>query len=156
VVVIYKKILIAIDESNNSIRAIEKVIDLQKSENCKVVMFHSIGHPTRPLIATVPMASGVGSFNINETELLFEYKEAGNKLLLARQKLFNNEELAVEKRLILDETPEEYIERIVEEQGFDLVVIGSKGIHSKLSQFLLGSVAQRVVKHAVCDVLIVR
>lgn len=153
---IYKKILIAIDESSNSKRAIEKVIELQKSGNCKVVMFHSIGHPARPIIATVPMASGIGSFNINETELLREYKEAGNKLLFARQELFNNEEFPVETRLILDETPEEYIERIVEEQGFDLVVIGTKGIHSKLSQFLLGSVAQRVVKHAVCDVLIVR
>lgn len=153
---IYKKILVAIDEFNNSLRAVEKVINLQKNENCKVVLFHSISHPARPIIATVSMASGVGAFNLNETELLFEYKEAGDKLLLARQELFNNEELPVETRLIVDESPEEYIERIVEEQGFDLVVIGTKGIHSKLSQFLLGSVAQRVVKVADCDVLIVR
>ena len=44
----------------------------------------------------------------------------------------------------------------MKEEGFDLVVIGTKGIHSKLRQILLGSVAQRVVKNAPCDVLVVR
>jgi nucleotide-binding universal stress UspA family protein len=153
---LYKKILLAVDESNNSSRAIEKVIDLQKSENCKVVMFHSIRHPSRPIIATLPSASGSGSFFINERELFNEYRKEGDSLLLARQKLFNNEDLPVEIRLIMDEAPEDYIERIVREQEFDLVVIGTKGVHSKLNQFILGSVAQRVVKQATCDVLIIR
>ncbi len=80
----------------------------------------------------------------------------GDILLQERLGLFNNEELPVETRLISEEAPEEYIEKIVKEEGFDLVVIGTRGIHSKLNQLLLGTVAQRVAKHAPCDVLIIR
>ena len=100
---IYKKILLAVDESNNSNRAIERVIDLQKSGRCKVVMFNSIMHPARPIIVSAPSPAGYGSFLINERELLYEYIEAGERLLLAKQELFINEGLPVETKLIMDD-----------------------------------------------------
>ena len=156
VVIIYKKVLVAIDKSENSNRVIEKVIDLKKSWNCNVVIFNSIKHTAKFILAHIATATGSGSYYINERELLNEYKKEGDNLLLAKKELFNNEDLPVEIRLITDEAPEKYIERIVKEEGFDLIVIGTKGIHSKLNQFFLGSVAKRVVKHAACDVLIVR
>lgn len=155
-VFIYKKILLAVDESENSNRAIEKLIDLQRSWNCKVVMFHSIKHPTKPLLAGSFLAGSGGSYNISESELLQEVHKTGEKILLAKQELFNKEQLPVETRLIIEDHPENYIKKSVEEESFDLVVIGTKGIHSKLKQILLGSVANKVVKHAPCDVLIIR
>ena len=153
---IYKKILLAIDESENSSRAIEKVMEFQRSGDCKVIMFHSIKHSSKVLLSSMAIPSGYGTYYISERELEFEYTKAGSELLIAKQELFNRENLPVETRLIIDEAPEEYIEKIVEEEGFDLVVIGTKGFHSRLNQLLLGTVAHKVVKRAPCDVLIIR
>jgi len=44
---------------------------------------------------------------------------------------------------------------LLEEQAFDLCVIGTQG-RTGLARFLLGSVAEQVVRHAPCSVLVVR
>lgn len=155
-VIIYRKILLAIDESNHSLRAIEKVMEFQNSWNSEVVMFHSIKHPSKVLLSSMAIPSGYGTYYVSEQELDYELKTAGDELIHARKELFTNNNLPVETRLITEEAPEDYIERIGEEEGFDLVVIGTKGIHSKLKQLLLGTVAHKVIKHSPCDVLIIR
>lgn len=52
-------------------------------------------------------------------------------------------------------TPGAEIVEVAEEMGIDLVVLGAKGL-SGLKGFLLGSVAQKVVRYAPCSVLVVR
>lgn len=152
----YKKILLAIDGSPNSERALQKVIELQKNWNSKVVMIHSIKHSKNLLLPQIGLTSGYGSYYINEQEILEESNRESEKLLFSMQERFKKENLLVETRVILDEHPEDYIERIVSEEQFDLVVIGTKGIHSKRNQLIIGSVAQKVVKHVACDILIIR
>lgn len=51
--------------------------------------------------------------------------------------------------------PAEEIIRVAEQEAVDLVVIATKG-HTGLRHLLLGSVAERVVRHAHCPVLVVR
>jgi nucleotide-binding universal stress UspA family protein len=51
--------------------------------------------------------------------------------------------------------PAEAILEVAEEQGADLIVVGSKGMHGS-RRFLLGSVPDKVSHHASCSVLIVR
>ena len=51
--------------------------------------------------------------------------------------------------------PASEIVRVAEEDGCDLIVLGSKGL-SSIKAFLLGSVADTVVHHAHCPVLIVK
>ena len=51
--------------------------------------------------------------------------------------------------------PAAEIIRVAEEEGCDLVVLGSRGL-SGFQEFLLGSVSDRVVHHAHCPVLIVK
>ncbi|MBY8989539.1 MAG: universal stress protein [Candidatus Lokiarchaeota archaeon] len=152
----YKKILLAIDGSSNSERALRKVIELQKNGNSKVVMIHSIKYSKNLLLPPIGLASGYGSYYISEPEILEESKRESEKLLFSMQELFKKENLPVETRVILDEHPEDYIKRIVKQEHFDLVVIGTKGIHSKRNQLIIGSIAQKVVKHVVCDILIIR
>jgi nucleotide-binding universal stress UspA family protein len=50
---------------------------------------------------------------------------------------------------------DEEILRAIEEQPADLVVVGSRGLGG-LSRFLLGSVSDRVARHAPCSVLLAR
>jgi nucleotide-binding universal stress UspA family protein len=42
-----------------------------------------------------------------------------------------------------------------EARGVELIVVGRRGQH-KIERFLMGSVSDRVVRHAPCDVLVVR
>ena len=42
-----------------------------------------------------------------------------------------------------------------EARGVELIVVGRRGQH-KVERFLMGSVSDRVVRHAPCDVLVVR
>lgn len=153
---LYTKILLAVDESKNSLRAVEKVIKLQKNWNCKVIMIHSVKHPKNVLLSSISLPSGGGSYYVSEQELIHHAIEQGESLLLTMQKKFDNEKLNVETLVITEEHPEDYIERIVKEENFDLVVIGTKGVHSKLKKIIIGSVTQKVVNRTPCDILIVR
>ena len=52
-------------------------------------------------------------------------------------------------------SPAAEIVRVAEEEGHDLIVLGSRGL-SSIRGFLLGSVSDRVTHHAHCPVLIVK
>ncbi|TFG01308.1 MAG: universal stress protein [Promethearchaeota archaeon] len=156
VVIIYKKILFGLDGSENSNRAAKKVIELQKKWNCNVVIFHSIKHPKKIFLYPLVLTASFGSCYTTEINFLTEYEKEAKKILRDNKKIFDEAQVPVESRLIKDENPEDYIERVVKEEGFDLVVVGIKGVHSKLRQIITGSVAQKVIKHTPCDVLIVK
>jgi len=51
--------------------------------------------------------------------------------------------------------PAEVIVRIAEDDGYDLIVLGSRGM-TAFKSFLLGSVSDKVSHHAHCPVLIVK
>lgn len=152
----YNKILLAIDDSSNSLRAVEKVIELQKSLNCEVVMIHSIEHPKKITLTSIALPAGGNSYYISEQSLLNHAKEEGDRLLYKFKEEFEKENISIETRLITKESPEDYIKRIVKEEYFDLAVIGTHGVHSRIKRTLTGSVTQKVVKHAPCDILIVK
>jgi len=64
------------------------------------------------------------------------------------------EGVKVEERFVIAE-PASAIVDVAEEEGYDLIVIGNKG-RSAVNRFLLGSVSNKVVHHAPCNVLLVR
>ena len=149
---IYNKILLAIDGSYHSNNAIEQVLEMQKCWNCNVVIFHSIKHHKLPKSLYPDAILPVEIYrNIEEVS-----KKAGELLLEKTKKVFDKSQFPAETRLIEDDSPEEYITRIVEKENFDLVVLGSKGHHSKIKEVLLGTVSAKVVKNAPCDVLLVK
>jgi nucleotide-binding universal stress UspA family protein len=51
--------------------------------------------------------------------------------------------------------PAAEIIQAAEREGVDLIVLGQRG-RSAISRFIEGSVTDRVVRHATCDVLVVR
>ena len=148
----YNKILLATDGSDIANRAVEKVIQIQKSWNSKVVVFFSIKHSIIPEVVVLA-SPAYGHLNTFLDDL--EVKKEGKKMLEDIQLQFNKKGLLVETRLIEEEDPEDYITRIVDEEDFDLVVLGGKGAHSKLRKIIIGSVTDKVVKHAPCDVLVI-
>jgi len=147
----YSKILLAVDGSDVSNRAIEKVIKLQKEWNSEVVVFHSVMHH---MIMPLAYSSGYALqmyYNVEEEE-----RKEGKKIIDQAKMKFHEADTPAKFDLITYENPEEYIERIVEVEKFDLVVLGVKGTHSKLKQAVTGSITKKVLKKAPCDVLVVK
>lgn len=64
------------------------------------------------------------------------------------------EKIEVELLLLNGHVVEEIL-KTANEDNFDLIVIGVQGM-SKIKKFLVGSVSDRVTRHAPCPVLVVR
>jgi len=150
----FKKILLGVDSSENSMKAVDKVLEIQKESNSEVVIFHSFLHhitEMRPAFAIRSVPDTALSY-----EIYNDYVKEGTKLLDEINKKFESSGLKVETRRIFDFGPEYYIEEKVKEEGFDLVVLGCGGKHSKLRRTFVGTVPEYVINHVDVDVLIAK
>lgn len=59
------------------------------------------------------------------------------------------------KRQVIEGYPAEKICEIAEKDEYDLIIIGSRGL-SVVGRFFLGSVSDRVIHHAPCSVMVVK
>ncbi len=156
----FEKILLAVDGSEDSNRAIKKTIELQKKFDSKVVVFHSVEHQMIPKI--IPLGYPFGGANFytvpysDYESIRREHIKKGENILKEAKEFFEKAELSVETRLIEEYHPDEYIKEVVEKENFDLVILGCKGHHSKLKQVFLGTVATKVLNDTPCDVMVIR
>ena len=152
----FESILIATDGSKNSERAAKVGIELAKLSGGEVTVVYvaDIGKhmPTRSLSTPFgglnPDAIAYAATILRE-ELLEEGEIATRQV----------EELAkesglVSKRLIVEGNPASEILRIAKEAKMNVIVMGSIG-KTGLEKFLMGSVAERVVRNSNVPVLIV-
>lgn len=158
----YKKILIGIDGSENSIRAAEKAVLLQKDCGCEIIVFHSVKHrmppPKLPLLFPLNLSNQYQDYSIPEADYIKiqrQFEEAGKRLLEDTIKKLQRMGAKVEGKLVLDIEPADYAIKMVSE-GVDLVVVGCKGHHSMINKLLIGSVAEKILNKVPCDVLIIR
>jgi nucleotide-binding universal stress UspA family protein len=157
----YKKILLATDGSEHSIKAAKRVVELQKSFGAEVVIFHAEKHYYIP---EKEEKHGFPFFNLGEdASLKNDYNHFhdqfliwGEKKLKDTQQLFIDAGLEAEIRLISDIVPSKYAEKIVKAEKFDLVVVGCKGHHSKLREIFIGTVAEKIMNKVDCDSLVIR
>ena len=150
----FKKILLGIDKSENSMKAVDKVIEIQKETNAEVVVFHSFLHhitELRPTFVSSRIPDSNFSYEIH-TDIVNE----GTNLLDEIKAKFEGKGLKIETRRIFDFGPEYYIEETVKEEDFDLVVLGCGGKHSKLRRTFVGTVPEYVINHVDVDVLIAK
>jgi nucleotide-binding universal stress UspA family protein len=134
--------------------AAKRALELQKLDGSKVVVFHSVIHhlsEINPSFSLPSSTSGAVSLIIHES-----YIETGRSILKKVENFFKEANQTVEARLLFDIMPEDYIKKIVEEEKFDLVILGCRGDHSKLKRTFLGTIPDKVINEALCDVLIVR
>jgi nucleotide-binding universal stress UspA family protein len=81
-------------------------------------------------------------------------KEAEMTIIEAEQ-ILEKEDVAYDVLLVLGSNPAKTLGIIAKQENFGLIVIGSRGLGSKVS-FLLGSVSKQVVANANCNVLVVK
>ena len=147
------RILVAIDGSENSNRALELAATMAKSFDSELMILNVIPAPT--VMITVPIGFGVGPNGVSEyysQQELFANQFVENAVSMIKSKRvtrFSTEVIRASKSVV-----EEIIETAARRK-VNLLVIGTRGLGG-FRKLLQGSVSSGVVTHATCDVLVVR
>ena len=139
-----RKILVPLDFSDCSLKALKYALALARQFGGELTLLHVVEaafYATDPSLAA-PM------YPEEEMRLFAEKKLA----MLARSALGDQVPAALLVRL---GQPVVEISALAREANIDLIVISTHG-NTGLKHFLLGSVAENVVRHAPCPVLVVR
>ncbi|MDP3103859.1 MAG: universal stress protein [Candidatus Methanoperedens sp.] len=141
---LYKKILIATDGSEYTKNSIDYGIELAKNTQAALHVLYVIDTAA---FASIPMDAAWESMY----ELL---KKEGDEATRYAAEKAEAEGLTVEK-LTVEGHPAEEIIKYAEKNSVNIIVMGTLG-KSGLDRFLLGSVAEKVVRASKIPVLIVR
>ncbi|NOT53627.1 MAG: universal stress protein [Deltaproteobacteria bacterium] len=142
-----KTIVVPTDFSEYADHAFTWARGLATDHKAKIVLVHAV-HPTT--YYAFPEAVYVTDFAKLEEEIV---ADAQKRLVdfMAKQAPAS---VTVETRVVVGEAVWEICQVATQEHA-DLIVMGSHG-RTGLSHVLLGSVAERVVRHAPCPVMVVR
>jgi nucleotide-binding universal stress UspA family protein len=143
-----KKILFPTDNSENSKKALDYVIEMAKRFQAEVVIFHSYEFPAPVFI---PLG-GSSSFNFDD-EYKKGVKEAAGKLLEVVKIQFEAEKIPVQSVLKQGDAGPS-ITNTIENQNCDLVIMGSRGL-SETKSFLMGSTSNYVMHHTNKPVMVI-
>jgi universal stress protein A len=138
----FRKLLCAVDFSEASRAALREALELAARFDAEITLVHVHEAPVTFGFPDAPGGSFLPSARAREEQTLAEWK---------------NEAWRRGERPVHTLHPEGVAwDRIVElARDFDLVVLGSQG-RTGLARALVGSVAEKVVRHAPCPVLVVR
>lgn len=138
---LFKRILLAVDGSEHSIRAVKYAIELAKKFDGVIEAVYVVDENT---------AKKDVLYATNKFDIEAKRKE---KIKPIRELLDQSD--VVFGTYVLHGEPGPRIVEFAEEREVDCVVIGSRGLN-QVQSFLLGSVSHKVAKRAACPVLIVK
>jgi nucleotide-binding universal stress UspA family protein len=139
---LFEKILVPLDGSEHSIKALETAVQIAHKFNGKITLIH---------------VYSIGGLAISPTPVrgfIEAIRKVGASILADGEKKVKAEGVHVETLLMEGHTVEQIV-KTCREGKFDLIVMGARGL-SKVKEMLLGSVSDGVIRHACCPVLIVK
>lgn len=140
----YRNIVIATDGSENSLRAISYGIEIAKLSGATVHALYVIDTTS---FSSIPMDAG--------WEAMYDtLREEGEKAISEVKERGNVSGVEV-REVLLEGHPSNEIVDFAEKNNADLIVVGTLG-KSGLDRFLMGSVAEKVVRGSKVPVLVVR
>ena len=138
----FEKILVPLDGSEHSIKALETAVQIAHKFNGKITLIH---------------VYSIGGLAISPTPVrgfIEAIRKVGASILADGEKRVKAEGVQVEI-LLMEGHMVEQIVMTCREGKFDLIVMGARGL-SKVKEMLLGSVSDGVIRYACCPVLIVK
>jgi len=139
------KILVPVDFSEHSRRALHEAIGLAKTFGAELHLLHCY-----PLQVTAIDPYGITVPEAYDRQLR---EAAGQRLSEWRSEVRAQKVIAVQH--VTAQSPFTEIAALAEKLGVDLIVMGTRGL-SGLKHVLLGSVTERTIRIAPCPVLTVR
>lgn len=144
---IYKKILVPIDGSQASFDAIQHAVHIAQVNNGTIDLIHVVNIMNQvqvcPQFQTSYMSEDyLENFGVVANEILAEAMTKVPKHLLGQITLRNG-------------NPRECLKDFIEQNHYDLVIVGSRGLGA-LPGLLLGSISQFLVKQVNCPIMVVK
>ncbi|MCM8770200.1 MAG: universal stress protein, partial [Candidatus Omnitrophica bacterium] len=141
-----KKILWPTDFSPLSEKAIEPALTLAEVFEAQIIICH--------IVSPMPVSPDVLNFDVTRYEKEMLQAARSNLDRLAQKLREKNPKLQI-KTVVEIGTPAESITQIATKFAVDLIVISTHG-RTGFNHLLFGSVAERVIRTALCPVLVVR
>jgi len=148
-----KRILCPTDLSENSRKAVTMTLSLAHKYDAQAFFLYVTDRPSRSAYDTNPgVKAEMESIEDDERAVREDVRNANEYLETEGEPMLPDDRLMY--RVASGNIAEEII-RASEDAGVDLIVMGS---HRRvtISEFILGSSAERVVKRATCNVLVVK
>jgi universal stress protein A len=144
----FKKLLVPVDFSETSLRALRMAVRMAKQGNTQLHVVH-VG--SLPYVDAGPFGGSVPALFVQANDEMALEAKAG-LMRVVREEIPEGMEVSTEVR---SGFPPEEILDAAEEFGADLIVIGTHG-RTGLERVIVGSVAERVIRGAKIPVLTTR
>ena len=141
------KILVALDSSTYSERALEFVARMRWPAGSRVIVLSVL----QPVVSTVAGPFEPAVIPVGELEGMRHELE---ELVAGAERKLREVGFATEARVLTGD-PRETLLDVARGERADLIVVGSHG-RSGIAKMMLGSVSSHVVTHAPCSVLVVK
>lgn len=147
----YTHILIAIDDSATSLKALEEAILLAKQQNAKLEIIHAVDESILQTVTTH------GEMLAPADQLQRSMANSGDAILEDARRMAEEAGISPLTKLLVsrDQHAADQITEAVEQSKPDLLVVGSHGRRG-FKRLLLGSVAEDLVRKVSVSMLIVR
>ncbi|MDX2052610.1 MAG: universal stress protein [Polyangiaceae bacterium] len=143
------EVVVGVDYSSPSEQALQTALDMARRRSGSHIHVVAIAEGYAPNMSEDLTADAKAAFLAEAKATLEAYVD---QELARRQNLFNRRSIFT----IVDfGDPADRLVEIAKEVGANLIVVGTHG-KGAVEQMLLGSVSQKVLRHAPCSVLVVR
>ena len=138
---LYMNILVPIDGSENSQKALLQACDLAKNQQANLILVYVVDKPI--------------SLNLlDRKEYLEILRKFGEKVLIKGKQTAKNQGLDVTTVMKEGNITNEIV-KLAKIKKCNLVIVGSKGL-GKTARFFLGSVSNKLANNSPCSILIVK
>jgi nucleotide-binding universal stress UspA family protein len=138
------KILVPVDGSENSLRALDHAIYLAKKTGADITAMNVIENPPTVYVESQKLLN----------ELLAKFRAESAKVLDMCKQIAEKSDVKIET-VIGEGDAASNIVGYAQKQGFDTIIIGRRGL-GRFKEMVLGSVSNKVLHHAKCSVMIVK
>jgi nucleotide-binding universal stress UspA family protein len=140
----FTKILVPVDGSDNSYKALEAALVLSEKLGSNISVVN--------VMEQVPITHIESEKLLNE--LLEAYKKENQEILSKCSDIAHQKGITI-KTVLLQGNPAPVILDYSKKENFDLVIMGSRGM-GKFKELILGSVSSKIVHHSPCAIMIIR
>lgn len=139
----FKRIIVALDGSKDSLRALAYARKLAEKHGSKLILLHAYR----------------ATSDLREAEvygqIVAKRKQGGEAILEEAHRRLGPETSFVLETELLEGPAADAIVKVAETQNTDLIVMGTRGMGT-FKGLLFGSVSTKVTQHAPCSVLVAR
>jgi len=152
----YEKILVPLDGSEPSKHALNHAISIAEGCGSRLILLAVMPNEFLPVMPHYPCGAASITFSENMVGTLEKMKTIYERMLSEAKEMISSEHLDIETEMLLREgRPSSIIVELVENEGVDLIVMGSRGIGGIMG-WILGSTSCRVAENCTKPVLILK